>query len=98
MTNIGAVLYQTGKDMGDLYSFRMDGIGSVVVKSPRTGILKIGSIYFNELYEDDSMSASSLKFIHSLYRMATLFHEARHSDGHGDSLGFFHVKCPVAIL
>jgi hypothetical protein len=27
-------------------------------------------------------------------RAETLFHEARHSDGHGKTLGFLHAKCP----
>lgn len=30
----------------------------------------------------------------SLGRMAVFFHEARHSDGNGKSLGFFHAVCP----
>jgi len=94
MENIGTALYRMGKDMGDLYSFRIDGVGKIAVNTPRVGILQIGPLYFNQVIEDDELPVESLLFIKSLNRLSTLFHEARHSDGLGKSLGFPHVRCP----
>ena len=32
---------------------------------------------------------------YDIFRAGVLFHEARHSDGHGKTLGFMHAKCPA---
>lgn len=85
MANVGAALYATGKKMGQLISYRADGIGSLRVTSPRSGILMVGEGLF--------MLPSAEKSVVKIFHLLTLIHEARHSDGHGKTLGFFHAKC-----
>jgi hypothetical protein len=62
------------------------GIGEVMVTSPRVGIVRLGPAMFSTIFSHIGISES-------IMRLATLFHEARHSDGKGKSLGFNHA-CP----
>lgn len=59
----------------------------VDITSPRSGLVLLNPEIFNfgELSENGNLSI-----------IATLFHEARHSDGnqHSNSLAFSHIKCP----
>jgi len=97
MSNIGAVLYMAGKSSKQLLQVKIPlslfKADKVLVNSPRTGIIQIGEglfmkkFMFNEK-EDDAVS-------NSISRLMTFFHEARHSDGHGKSLGFLHAICPA---
>jgi hypothetical protein len=89
MINVGTALYKGGKDSGELYSINLSGIGAIAVNSPRVGIFKIGNIFFDQVYESPVTD-----IVHSVFRLATFFHEARHTDGHGPSLGFLHTRCP----
>ncbi|MCC2678460.1 MAG: hypothetical protein K0R29_1036 [Pseudobdellovibrio sp.] len=91
MTNVGAQVYIQGKKSKSLMSADIAGIGTVNITSPRTGLFKIGAGLFTSLISD---SGSYISFGNSLRRLAVYFHEARHSDGNGKSLGFLHAPCP----
>jgi hypothetical protein len=43
---------------------------------------------------EDYESSATASFVSSIARVAALLHEARHSDGHDDHIGFLHSKCP----
>ncbi|MGZ3698476.1 MAG: hypothetical protein ACXVCH_10310 [Bdellovibrionota bacterium] len=92
MSNIGGAVYFAGKKAGTLYGVKIPGIGKIPLSSPRVGLLEVGEGMF--------ITTKTLKKVGTeskagqLIRLATLFHEARHSDGHGTSLGFFHAVCP----
>ena len=88
MANMGTAVYAMGKRDGQLLTVNVPGIGYVSVTSPRTGILEIGPGMFPE------WSQGVQESVINIFRIATLFHEARHSDGNGKSLGFMHFKCP----
>ncbi len=97
MTNIGTGIYKTGKMNRQLLGFEMsvdyeeDKI-NIPVTSPRTGIIMIGEGLFHadSLINKRNTGAMS----NSIKRLGTIFHEARHSDGNGKSLGFTHSPCP----
>ncbi len=95
MANIGVAKYLLDKSKRDLFgiNFRSeDGDVVVPLKSPRVGLIQIGEGLFHQklLVNKDDINAES----NSIMRLITLFHEARHSDGNGTSLGFFHAVCP----
>jgi hypothetical protein len=93
LTNIGSMHYMAAKNVGWLVSMFLPGIGDVTLTSPRAGIVQIGEGYFNE----SGLGVSSDSSVHNARRtlqLTTLFHEARHSDGHAYHLGFMHVECP----
>lgn len=94
MTNMGAHIYVQGKKAKNLLSADIAGIGPVTITSPRTGIFKVGEGLFVPLIKEDSNDYVS--FGNSLRRLAVYFHEARHSDGNGKSLGFLHAPCPAS--
>lgn len=91
MSNIGGAFYLMGKMNKIFIGFKFDN-EKVFVKSPRTGLLQVGEGLFlpRFLFNKDVNHASN-----SISRMATLFHEARHSDGNGKHTGFLHAKCPA---
>lgn len=90
MTNIGAALYIGGKSAKKLLGIELDGT-RVYATSPRIGILQIGEGLFHpDMLVNQNISATS----NSISRLATLFHESRHSDGTGIDTGFIHVRCP----
>lgn len=93
MTNIGTLLYRAGKDIKAPYELTIEGIGPVLVNSPRVGILQVGPAFMQPAFERGALSQIQ-HFVNSVYRLSTLFHEARHSDGNGLSLGFIHALCP----
>jgi hypothetical protein len=97
MSNIGAALYLNGKQEGKVYGLKVSKgflhkSEKVAVESPRAGIIQIGEGLFSpELAvnrKDDNALANTIS------RLATFFHEARHSDGNGKSLSFSHAVCP----
>ena len=93
MYNAGAALYYTGKSQSRLVGLRVDGHGVVRVLSPRTGIVGIGEGLFKLPKGTPKTSLPA-----RVYRLSTYFHEARHSDGSGRSLGFLHVRCQSGRL
>jgi hypothetical protein len=92
MSNVGGTIYLSGKASGQLLMLNIPGIGLAEVRSPRVGILKVGPGLFAKIFADPSLSPDSKPYI--TMRLATLFHEARHSDGNGESLSFLHAACP----
>ncbi|MEA9357217.1 hypothetical protein SHI21_13415 [Bacteriovorax sp. PP10] len=90
MSNTGADLYLTGKRDNILSGIKLDG-DSVFAPSPRVGILQVGEGLFLErlaVNKDQNSEANKIK------RIGTIFHEARHSDGHANHIGFIHDECP----
>ena len=96
MSNIGTALYLSGKqakkEMGLKIKTSLLKTEKVMIDSPRTGILMIGEGLFKTRLQINRRDEESKA--NSLGRLQTLFHEARHSDGHGKHLGFFHAVCP----
>ncbi|GAB4408258.1 MAG: hypothetical protein OHK0056_09140 [Bacteriovoracaceae bacterium] len=96
MSNVGTVLYLAGKSSKQLLQvkipltlFKSDKIR---VTSPRTGVIQIGEGLFLKQFMFDEKNEDALSS--TLSRLMTFFHEARHSDGNGKSLGFLHAICP----
>ena len=96
MSNIGTALYFAGKQskkhMGLKIKTSLFNRDDVMVDSPRTGIIMIGEGLFMRRLQINRQNDDSVA--NSLGRLQTMFHEARHSDGHGKHLGFFHAVCP----
>lgn len=91
MTNIGFGLYYGGKLNQVLLSLNISGVGTIHLTSPRVGIVKVGKGLFAQMFEDSSIQPDAKPYI--AMRLGTLFHEARHSDGNGKTLGFSHATC-----
>ena len=89
MLNIGALAYYVGKVNHQLAGVNLGGIGLVSMTSPRVGLLEIGPGLFPDLKGHKVQN-----ILLGIMRTGTLFHEARHSDGHGTTLGFLHTVCP----
>ena len=90
MLNMGSFYYGEGKVNKELLGVDLGNLGLVPLVSPRVGLLKIGPGMFPDVGSKKIQNA-----FFDIFRAATLFHEARHSDGHGKSMGFLHEKCPV---
>ncbi|MBL7715181.1 MAG: hypothetical protein JNL01_06900 [Bdellovibrionales bacterium] len=88
MSNVGGSFYLTGKMNRRLVGARIPGHGVVPVSSFRTGILRVGPGLFK--YEGKDPRS----VVNKINRLATLFHEARHSDGNSEHIGFPHAVCP----
>ncbi|MFL5812842.1 MAG: hypothetical protein ACJ763_04645 [Bdellovibrionia bacterium] len=93
MSNLGSTLYARSKRAHLIRTISIPGLGNVTITSPRVGILKIGQGLFNKYIAGlgNEPGQSQARVAHQL---GILFHEARHSDGHGKSLAFSHVICP----
>lgn len=65
----------------------------VPVTSIRAGIIQIGGSLFKWPVNKDKNAVAN-----SIGRISIYFHEARHSDGNGDHLGFPHVDCSDGSL
>lgn len=97
MSNIGAALYMGGKQQNQVYGMKISrGLLKsplkAIAESPRVGIIQIGEGLFMEELTLNNKNPASIA--NSINRLATFFHEARHSDGNGSSLGFAHSNCP----
>ncbi|NUM88852.1 MAG: hypothetical protein HUU37_06590, partial [Bdellovibrionales bacterium] len=87
MSNLGGALYLDGKLSGNILGVYVPGIPEPLeILSPRVGLVQIDQGLFTNP-EPDRLAAR-------LHRVSTMLHEARHSDGTGKSLGFFHFVCP----
>jgi hypothetical protein len=98
MSNIGAALYYGGKQESKVYGMKISrGLLKksikVAVESPRAGIIQVGEGLFMDRLTINPEKPNSIA--NSINRLATFFHEARHSDGNGSSVGFLHSPCPV---
>lgn len=89
--NLSSVIYLQGKESKNLLSVKIDGMGPVIVSSPRTGMIQLRN-YFFTLHQFKGFDLDGLG--QRLFRLSILIHESRHSDGNGVSLGFFHSVCP----
>lgn len=90
MTNIGGALYINGKSNNVAMGIKFDG-KNLYAKSARVGLLQVGEGLFLERFMlNKDMKAPA----NSIFRLGTLFHEARHSDGNGKRTGFLHEFCP----
>lgn len=90
MSNVGASLYVMGKQEKKLTGIKLNG-KTVFAPSPRVGILQVGEGLFLErllINTEPSSEANKIK------RLGTIFHEARHGDGHSEHTGFIHNACP----
>mgnify|MGYP003641614927 CR=1 FL=1 len=96
MSNIGTGLYYAGKTASQLFTLKVKtgflSSKSFQIVSPRTGVIQIGEGLFMKKYLINSKN--ELSKANGLGRMSTFFHEARHSDGSGAGIGFFHAVCP----
>lgn len=89
MANYGALFYLLGKEHNKLTALNTKTpLGELRFTSPRTGFLVVGA---------GLLKVGNGKGHHArrAFQLATLLHEARHSDGNGLSLGFVHAKCPA---
>jgi hypothetical protein len=97
MSNIGTALYFSGKNDRKILGMKISrglfkSSEKVAIDSPRAGIIQIGEgLFAKELAVNPNDEKA---FANTVFRMGTFFHEARHSDGHGESLGFLHAICP----
>ena len=97
MTNVGAAYYIQGKSEHKLYGIKFSDRDSnktipLRIDSPRAGILQIGAGLFDPHLAINRTEPNAIA--NSIFRLSFLLHEARHSDGHGPSLGFTHSLCP----
>ena len=93
MSNMGTAIYMYGKQNAKLLGIQTSDGKVLPIKTPRDGLVQIGEGLFHERLrvnpERVDLPANRLS------RLSTYFHEARHSDGNGKSLGFAHAMCPV---
>lgn len=91
MSNVGAGLYLEGKRDRKLKGLKINR-KKVFAKTPRVGILQVGEgLFLERLLINGDMDSEANR----IKRVGTLVHEARHSDGSGEHVGFIHSKCPV---
>jgi hypothetical protein len=94
--NFGAVLYDLGDELTSKLKtqtqikMRIDQTW-VDISSPRAGIILVGKGLLNP---ETSGNTNPNEFSARIFRLGVLLHEARHSDGNAESLGFGHVICP----
>ncbi len=96
MSNLGASLYFRAKQANSPGSFQVANGPLLSVNSPRVGIIEAGSGLFRGPFANENVNTSAPSS--RIYRLGTIFHEARHSDGNGISLAFFHEKCPAGHI
>jgi hypothetical protein len=90
MSNHGSPLYFYGQKLNK--NFVPEPGMTIPILGPRIGVLEFGPA----LFDPDFLPRGDVQgaFANSLSRVSTLVHEARHSDGNGDSLSFKHGYCP----
>lgn len=95
MSNIGSAVYYAGKLKGMLIGLKIPGGDTLPMSSPRSGVIMVGEGLFMPLLKKRGLEGDNVDTAaYAYFRLSTFFHEARHSDGHGKSLGFFHALCP----
>lgn len=91
MRHLSGPIYLDSRRDGRLRQFHVLGQSWVNVTSPRVGIVQAGPAFFRKI---NTVSDTATSWVDTLYRLQTLFHEARHSDGHGAHAVFEHEFCP----
>ncbi len=66
--------------------FEIPGHGLVEINSQKVGVAQLGAPFFKIFVGQEKSD--------TIKQIATLFHEARHSQGRGASFGFQHIPCP----
>lgn len=97
MANIGTSFYLLGKQTNQTLSIKTKEhfplrVPFLAVPSPRVGLIEVYSAFFKP---ELSLSGKGNQPGDRILRLSYLFHEGRHSDGNGNTLGFFHAECPV---
>lgn len=96
MSNTGAALYLFAKELGSLIGVKVktkEGEQKYLkLSSPRVGMITVGPGLFLEKFMYDKINKKAES--NSLFRLATFFHEARHSDGNKKHIAFIHAICP----
>ena len=93
MSNMGTGIYMYGKQNAKLLGLQTSDGKVLAIRTPRDGLVQIGEGLFHERLR---VSPERVDLpANRLARLSTYFHEARHSDGNGKSLGFAHAMCPV---
>lgn len=97
MGNMGSAFYSIGRQNQVLVGFNLLDEGVIQITSPRVGLFQIGRGLFMPLSPSWPQDVIE-NFVHTMYRLDTLFHEARHGDGSAKQsvkqLGFAHEVCP----
>ena len=91
MSNLGGAVYVIGKMQHSLLGVKIDD-KKIPVTSTRIGILKVGAGLFAA---DQLLKVPNDSDVARHFRLGTLVHEARHSDGRGTASGFLHAICPA---
>ena len=96
MSNIGVGFYLFGKRQRQIISVNLRTHFPKIepqlpVLGPRIGIIQV---HKNSFSHRNRISVSGREPADRLLRLSFLFHEGRHSDGNGSSLGFYHSVCP----
>ena len=97
MKNLGSGIYIIGKSDSTLYGLKIPNgkfkkAIKVKIDSPRAGVIQIGEMLFKRVLSINNEDENA--YSNSINRIGSFFHEARHSDGNGPSLGFSHSICP----
>jgi hypothetical protein len=92
MSNLGSALYMVGKRNGTAFGLNLGFFNKLYAMSPRVGILQVGEGLFLEKYV---LNPDVLAPVNSISRLATMFHEARHSDSNGKTTSLMHAYCPT---
>jgi hypothetical protein len=97
LINISSAIYISGKQEKKLYALKINNgffkaSQKVVIDSPRAGIIQVGAGFLSTFITSKRKKIKAPA--NSIFRLANLFHEARHSDGNGESLAFTHIICP----
>jgi len=67
---------------------------STLIGGLHFGLVKISAAFLSDNYSLKISDKNRFSFISRVYRLSTLLHEARHSDGNGDHVTFGHSLCP----
>lgn len=88
--NTGLALFLSRKTNETAGNVQLNG-NAYPLLSPRSGLIRVGTAFFSP---ERSPSLDPDSTANSVSRLAAIFHEGRHSDGNGESLGFPHIACP----
>jgi hypothetical protein len=104
--NLGAAIYSAGKKNNQLVAVEVAGQW-ILANSPRVGVIRLRDRFFDytniknlrpdaaSLDTETQRRDQELRAMAGMFsRLSTLFHEARHSDGNGENVGFPHRECP----
>lgn len=89
-SNEGAAFYLNRTPRFEFNPRNSEEVEVIKIQSPRVGLIRVNE----EILEETVNPSNRFSYASSLFRIANLLHEARHSDGHGLHTGFPHVICP----